>query len=83
MMRGIWNRNGTELIDGDENGRVTINNPLMSSPPYQITLRFNPLKITDAGTYECGVTATPQDTTYIATATTSNSRTISVAGMLT
>ena len=81
-VQGIWNRNGTELIDRDENGRIAINNPPMSSPPYQITLRFNPLNVTDAGTYECGVTVTPQDTTFIATATTSNSRTISVAGML-
>ena len=83
MMQGIWNRNGTELRDGDKNGRIAINNPLMSSPPYQITLRFNPLTVTDAGTYECGVTVTPVDTTFIAAATTSNSRTISIAGMLT
>ena len=70
-------------MDGDENGRVAINNPPMSSPPYQITLRFNPLNVTDAGTYECGVMVTPVDTTFIATATTSNSRNISsIAGML-
>ena len=77
-VRGIWNRNGTELMDGDENGRITIVNPPVSSPPYDITLRFNPLNVTDAGTYECDVTVIPQGTTFISTATTSISRTINV-----
>ena len=81
-VQGIWNRNGAELTDGDENGRITIVNPPMSSPPYDITLRFNPLSVTDAGTYECDVTVTPQDTTFISTATTSNLRNISVTGMV-
>ena len=80
-VRGIWNRNGTELADGAENGRITIVNPPMSSPPYDITLRFNPLNVTDAGTYECDVTITHQDTTFISTATTSNSRAVNVSGM--
>ena len=80
-VQGIWNRNGTELMDGDENGRITIINPPMSSPPYEITLRFNPLIVTDV-TYECDVTVTPQDTTFISIATTSNSRTISVSGIM-
>ena len=81
-VRGIWNRDGTELMDGDENGRIIIINHPMSSPPYDITLRFNPLSVTDAGTYECDVTVTPpQDTTFISTATTSNTRSISVSGM--
>ena len=82
-VQGIWNINGTELKDGDEIGRIAINNPPMSSPPHQITLRFNPLTmITDAGTCVCGVTVSPQDTTFITATTTSYSRTISVAGML-
>ena len=80
-VQGIWNRNGIELIPGNENGRITIVNPPMNSPPYDITLRFNPLNVTDAGTYECHVTVTPQDTTFISTATSSNSRAISVSGM--
>ena len=80
-VQGIWNRNGTELMDGQENGRIIVINPPMNSPPYDITLRFNPLNVTDAGTYDCDVTVTPQDTTFISTATTSNSRTIIVAGM--
>ena len=80
-VQGIWNRNGAELTDGDENGRITIVNPPMSSPPYDITLRFNPLNVTDAGTYECDMTVTPQDTTFISTATTSNSRAITISGM--
>ena len=81
-VQGIWNRNGTELMDREENGGITINNPPVTSPPYEITLRFNPLDVTYGGTYECDVTITPQDTTFISTATTSNSRTISVSGMM-
>ena len=69
-------------MDGVENGRITIVNPPMSSPPYDITLRFNLLNVTDAGTYECDVTVTPQNTTFISSATTSNSRTIIVSGMM-
>jgi hypothetical protein len=68
-------------MDGDENGRIAIVNPSMSSPPYDITLRFNPLSVTDVGTYECDVTVTPRDTTFISIATTSNSRAITVSGM--
>ena len=78
-VRGIWNRNGTELMDGDENGRITVVNPPMNSPPYDITLRFNPLNVTDAGTYECDVSVTPQNTTFISTAITSNYRNIDVS----
>ena len=70
------------MVDGAEGGRIIINNPLMSAAPYQITLRFNLLKISDAGTYECDVTVSPQNTTFIATVTASISRTIAVAGML-
>ena len=81
-VQGIWNRNGTELMDGDEDGRITIMNPSTTESQSTITLRFNPLNVTDAGTYECDVTVTPQDTTFISTATTSNSRTISVSGMM-
>ena len=81
IVRGIWTRNGAERMDGDDNGRITINSPPMSSPPYEVTLRFNPLDTTDNGIYKCEVTVTPQDTTFISTATTSNSRTIDVAGM--
>ena len=80
-VQGNWNRNGTELTDGAENGRITIINPSMSSPPFDITLRFNALSVTDAGTYECDVTVTPQDTAFISTATTSNSRTVNVSGL--
>ena len=55
----------------------------MISPPYEITLRFTPLNVSDAGTYQCDVTVTPQDTAFISPATTSNSQTISVSGMMT
>ena len=81
-VRGSWNRNGTIVMDGADDGRITINNPLMSAAPYQTTLRFNLLKISDAGTYKCVVTVTPQNTTFLATATASISRTIAVAGII-
>ena len=82
-VRGIWNRNGTELMDGNEDGRISITNPPMTSPPYSITLRFNLLSVTDPGTYECDVTVTPQDTTFISPTTMSNSRIVNVSGMMT
>ena len=68
-------------MDGDENGKITIVNPSRTSPPYDITLRFNPLNVIDAGTYECHVTVTPQDTAFILTATISNSQDISISGI--
>ena len=77
-VQGIWNRNGIELMN---DGRITVSPSRRSSPPYAITLRFNPLNVTDAGTYECHVTVTPQDSTFISTATISNSRSISISGM--
>ena len=64
----------------DENERITVVDPSISSPPYNIALKFNPLNVTDAGTYECDVTVTPQDTIFISTANTSNSRTVRVSG---
>ena len=80
-VRGLWNRNGTELMDGDENGKITIVDPSRTSSPHDITLRFNPLNVTDTGTYECQVTVTPHDTALVSTATISNSQAISVSGM--
>ena len=65
----------------DENGRIAVVNPSVSSPLYNITLKFNPLNITDAGTYNCDMIVTPQDAIFISTAITSNSRTIRVSGM--
>ena len=81
-VRGIWNRNGTQLMNRDENGRIIVVNPPVSSPPYNITLRFNPLNVTDAATYKCDMTVAPQNTTFISPATRSNSHTISVSGMM-
>ena len=82
-IQGTWNRNRTDLMNGAKGGRVIINNsPMVTSPYYQTTLRFNPLNISDAGTYECVVTVTPQNTTFIAIATASISWTIAVAGII-
>ena len=58
-IQGMWFRNGTELMSGDENGRITISNVIVESSPYEITLRFNPIRTSDAGTYKCDMTVIP------------------------
>ena len=68
-------------MDGDEEGKIIISNRAMIMSPYWTTLRFNPLNISDAGTYECAVTIIPQNTTFITLATASISRTIAIAGI--
>ena len=81
IVQGIWNRNGTELVNGTDGGRITVSNPQMEQPPYQTTVRFSPLNnITDPGTYECTATVTPQNDTFITGITSLISRTITVAG---
>ena len=78
---GTWNRNGTDLVNRTNSGRITVSNPQMEQPPYQTTVRFSPLNnITDPGTYECTATVTPQNDTFITGTTSSISRTITVAG---
>ena len=79
-VQGTWNRNGTDLLNQLDEGRITISNPLLTMPPYQTTVSFSPLNVSDAGTYECNATVTPQDTTFVTGTTSSISRTISVAG---
>ena len=77
-VQGNWRRNGTELAD---NGRITVFNPPMNAPSYQTTVRFNLLNVSDAGLYECTATVTPQNTTFITGTTSSNSLSITVAGL--
>ena len=79
-VQGTWSRNGTELLNGDEDGRITLSNILVEIPPYQTTLRLNPVNITDAGMYECTATVIPQNTTFTAGSTVSISRNISIFG---
>ena len=79
-VQGTWNRNESELVDELNEGRITISNPLLTMPPYRITVRFSPLNVSDAGTYECNATVTPQDTTFVTGTTSSISRTINVTG---
>ena len=80
-VQGTWNRNGTELVNGFDNGRITVSYAPLAMAPYQATVTFSPLNISDAGTYECSATVTPQDTTFVTGTTSSNSQTISVAGI--
>ena len=80
-VQGIWNRNGTELVNGIDDGRITVSYAQLAMPPYQTTVTFSPLNnITDNGTYECIATVTPQDTTIVTGTTSSNSRNITVSG---
>ena len=80
-VQGTWYRNGTELVNGIDDGRITVSNPPLAMPPYQTTVTFSPLNnITDPGTYECSATVTPQDTTFVTGTTSSYSRNITVAG---
>ena len=80
--QGTWTRNGSEMISVEEDGRITISNNVVETPPYQITLRLNPINISDAGTYKCAVTVTPQNATFIVGSMASISRTISVFGRM-
>ena len=64
----------------DEDGRLTISNTVVETPPYQITLRLNPINISDAGMYKCAMTVTPQNAAFIVGSVASISRTISVFG---
>lgn len=83
MVRGMWNRNGAELIDGTDSGRITVINPMMTTPPYMTTVRFNPLNNdSDVGVYECTATVDPDNSTYISRTTASISRNISIAGIV-
>ena len=79
-VQGTWNRNGTDLLNQLNEGRITISNPPLMTPSYQTTVSFSPLNVSDAGTYECNATVTPQDTTFVTGTTSSISRNINVAG---
>ena len=79
-VQGTWNRNESELVDHLNLGRITVSNPPLTMPPYQTTVTFIPLLVSDAGTYECNTTVTPQDTTFVTGMTSSISQTITVAG---
>ena len=83
MVQGMWNRNGTELIDGTDSGRITVDNPAMTTPPYGTTVRLNPLNNnTDAGLYECMAMVDPVDDTYITGNTATTERNVTIVGMV-
>ena len=82
-VQGMWNRNGTALVDGTDDGRITVVNPAMTTPPYQTTVRFNLLNNdTDTGLYECMATVNPANDTYITGNTATTSRNINIAGII-
>ena len=77
-VQGTWNRNGTELVNQQDNGRITISNIPLAMPPYQTTVSFNPLDISDVGRYVCTAMIYPQDTTFITGISSSISRSVTV-----
>ena len=79
-VQGTWNRNRTELVNGINDGRITVSYAPLAMPPYRTTLTFSPLNISDAGAYECIATVTPQDVTFVTGITSTNSRNITIAG---
>ena len=79
-VEGTWIRNGTELISGNGDERITISNTTVGMPPYQIILRLNPVHISDAGTYRCTVSVNHQHTAFNIGSVASISRTISIFG---
>ena len=78
-VQGTWNRNGTSLTD-DGNRITVMSSPMSIIPPYTTTVRINPLSISDAGTYTCVVTVTPQNDTYVTGTTYTISRNITIWG---
>ena len=79
-VQGTWNRNGTELVNGINDGRITVSYTPLAMPPYQTTLTFSPLNISDAGAYECSVTVSPKNMAFVTGITSSNTLNITVAG---
>ena len=63
IVQGSWIRNGTNLTD--DRNRVTEMSAPMTSPPYNTSLRINPLRISDTGAYTCEATITPLNATFV------------------
>lgn len=86
MVRGNWERNGTQLRDSDD-GRVSVTSVFEavagSSGRYQITITFNPMTIDDNGIYRCPVAVTPQMSEFVSehASLALNLRRVNVQGM--
>ena len=76
---GMWYRNGTILTN--DGNRITVMRSPMSTPPYTTSVRLNPVRISDTGTYTCAVTVTPQNRTYVTGMTYNQSQSITIGGM--
>ena len=76
---GMWYWNGTVLPN--DGNRITVMRNPMSIPPYTTSVRFNPVRISDTGTYTCAVTVTPQNRTYVTGMTYNQSQSITIGGM--
>lgn len=68
MVRGNWERNGTQLRDSDDD-RITVNNVYMAvtgSPnEYESTIDFNPMTFGDNGIYRCSAMVSPLNSEFI------------------
>ena len=84
MVRGYWERNGTQLQDGDD-VRISVNNNFAStsSNMFQITIRISSMSFGDAGTYSCSAIVTLSDNFVIVPRSSAeNQRPITVQGRI-
>ena len=84
-VQGYWEMNGTQLAESANSvDRLSITKNFTETNPLMITIRFNPMLLSDAGTYSCSATVQPQDSTSNFISGTSmpvsNQRTIAVQG---
>ena len=77
---GMWYRNGIVLTN--DGNQITVMNSPMSTPPYTTSVRLNPVRISDTGTYTCEVTVTPEIRTYITGTIYALSRNITIGGII-
>ena len=83
MVQGNWERNRTQLQDGND-GRISVNNNFAptSLNMFQITVRINSMSFGDAGTYSCSAMVTSTDNFVIAPQSPAeNQRPITVQGI--
>lgn len=80
-VEGYLARNGTLLQDRSD-GRVTVINSGLESPPYLTRVRFNSTQFEDAGTYNCSARIIPQVSDFILEAVNFVTRVITVLSKL-
>lgn len=75
-----FRKNGLDTVPSRNERRITISDTQMEVPPYQSTIRFDPVEVRDAGMYECTATVTPHNSNFTNGSSSSVSWNISVSG---